>query len=205
MRISGAIGTADGEQPPRLRKVAIAFNRYGRVSTRGLPICDPAQLEQTTSKIAREECGPALVGHGRFRAIVALTGREPFPVVGEILAFNSSRGGKPTMLLHIYGSKPVQLAFILSFRIVRLHEGPYGTIFVAHIPKIAAQLGYVTDLNLTIGRRYVYRGRKLSFLSARCAAPAGLPGAIFKLARGSFSFTNGQRINTAVARNCWVR
>jgi hypothetical protein len=205
VRVSGAIGTADGQRPPELNKIAIAFNRYGRVSTEGLPVCEVGELEQTTSASAREACGGALVGHGKFRANVALPGRETFPVTGDMLAFNSSKGGRPALLLHIYGSHPVQLVFVITFRIVRVDEGTFGTIFVARIPKLASQLGYVTNVNLTFGRRYVYQGEQRSFLSARCAAPAGLPGAIFTLARGSFSFDNGQRISTSLARNCWVR
>ena len=205
VRVAGAIGTADGGRPPELSKISIAFNRFGRVSTEGLPICEAGELEQTTSEGAREACGGALVGHGKFKANVALPGRAVFPVTGDILAFNSSKNGRPALLLHIYGSSPVQLVFILTFRIVRVEEGTFGTIFVARIPRIAAELGYVTNVNLTFGRRYVYEGEQRSFLSARCAAPAGFPGAIFTLARGSFSFDNGQRISTSLARNCWVR
>jgi hypothetical protein len=205
VRVSGAIGTVDGQRPPDLSKIAIAFNRYGRVSTEGLPVCDAAELEQTTSKGAREACGGALVGHGGYKANVALPGRETFPVRGDILAFNSSKNGRPALLLHIYGSSPVQLVFVLTFRIVRVAEGTFGTIFVARIPKLAAELGYVTNINLTFGRRYTYEGQRRSFLSAKCAAPAGFPGAIFTLARGSFSFDNGQRISTSLGRNCWVR
>jgi hypothetical protein len=205
VRVSGAIGTADGQRPPELSKLAIAFNRYGRVSTEGLPVCEAGEIEQTTSKGAREACGGALVGRGKFRANVSLPGRDTFPVSGDMLAFNSSKNGKPAMLLHIYGSNPVQLVFIITFRIVRIDKGTFGTIFVAHIPKIAAELGYVTNVDLTFGRRYEYKGEQRSFLSAKCAAPPGFPGAIFTLARGSFSFDNGQRISSSLARNCWVR
>jgi hypothetical protein len=205
VRVSGAIGTADGQRPPALNKVSIAFNRYGTVSTRGLPICTAGELEQTPSKIAREACGGALVGHGTYKAKVALPGREPFPVIGQALAFNSSKEGKPALLLHIYVSSPVKLVVVLTFRIVRVKTGTFGTIFVARIPKIASQIGYVTNINLTFGRRYMYRGEERSFLSARCAAPPGFPGAIFNLARGSFTFDNGQRVSTSLARNCWVR
>jgi hypothetical protein len=205
IRVSGAIGTADGQRPPELSKISIAFNRYGRVSTLGLPVCEPGDLEQTTSESAREACRGALVGHGKFKANVALPGRDTFPVSGDMLAFNSSKNGRPAMLLHIYGSSPVQLVFILTFKIVRVEEGTFGTIFVANIPRIAAELGYVTNINMTFGRRYTYQGQKRSFLSAKCAAPAGFPGAVFTLARGTFSFDNGQRISTSLARNCWVR
>jgi len=205
VRVSGAIGTADGQRPPELDKISIAFNRYGHVSTEGLPVCAPGELEQTNSDGAREACGGALVGRGKFKANVALPGRDTFPVSGDILAFNSSKNGNPALLLHIYGSKPVQLVFVLTFRIVRVKEGTFGTIFVAHIPRIAAELGYVTNIDLTFGRRYVFDGERRSFLSAKCAAPPGFPGGIFTLARGTFSFDNGQRISTSLARNCWVR
>ena len=70
---------------------------------------------------------------------------------------------------------------------------------------IAADLGYVTNLDMTFGRRYEHEGERRSFLSAGCAAPPGIPAGIFTLARGSFSFDNGQRISLALARNCWVR
>lgn len=205
VRVSGAIGTADGGRPPKLSRISIAFNRYGRVSTKGLPVCRAFRLEQTTSRTARKRCAGALVGHGRFTANVELNGREPFPVTGRALAFNSRRGGRPAMLLHIHGSNPVQLSIVLPFKIVRIRNGTFGTLFVAKIPKIASEVGYVTNLELTLGRRYVYRGRRRSFLSARCAAPSGFPGAIFTLAKGRFDFSNGQRISTSVARNCWVR
>jgi hypothetical protein len=205
VRVSGAIGTADGGRPPQLRKIAIAFNRYGHVSTRGLPVCESSQLEQTTPQEARRLCSSSQVGYGKFKADVAIPGRTPVPVIGHMLAFNSSKEGRPAMLLHIYVPIPVKVAFILTFRIVRLKQGTFGTVFVARIPKIAAQLGYVTNVALTFERRYTYRGQPRSFLSASCAAPAGFPGAVFTLARGSFTFTNGQRISSSLARNCWVR
>ena len=205
IQVRGAIGTADGARPPQVRKIAIAFNRQGRVSTRGLPVCERSELENTTSETALERCGAARVGEGKFRAAVDLPGLDKVIVDGDSLAFNSSKEGRPAMLLHIYGSRPVQVAFVLTFKIRRVREGEFGTVFVARIPKIASELGYVTNMNLTFGRRYEVDGEQRSFLSARCAAPAGFPGGIFTLARGSFTFSNGQRINSSLSRNCWVR
>jgi hypothetical protein len=205
MRLRGAIGTADGHRPPQVRKISIAVNRYGRVSTRGLPVCDRSEIEQTSSRAAMERCGPARVGKGHFRAVVELNGTDKVLVDGNSLAFNSRVDGRPTVLLHIYGDSPVQVAFVLSFKIVRVDEGEFGTVFVARIPKIASELGYVTNISLTFGRRYEVNGVERSFLSASCAAPAGFPGAIFNLARGSFTFSNGQRISSSLSRNCWVR
>jgi hypothetical protein len=206
MEVSGSIRTADGSQPPELRKIAIAFNRFGSVSTVGLPTCELDELEQTTSEGALAACRPALVGHGDFRAYVNFPGQKPVAVVGEALAFNSIVNGKPSVLLHVYGARPVQVTFIVPFTIRHVRgNGTFGTIFTARLPKIAAASGYVTNLSLNFDRRYSYQGKRRSFLSARCAVPAGVPGAVFTLARGSFTFSNGQRISTALARNCWVR
>jgi hypothetical protein len=205
MQVSGAIRTANGAQPPELRKISIAFNRYGSVSTVGLPTCDRGELEQTTSRAALGACRDALVGHGSFRAYVNFPGLNAVAVVGEALAFNSIEHGKPAILLHIYGSKPVQVTFVVPFTIRHVRSGTFGTVFAARIPKIAANTGYVTNISLTFDRRYTYRGRRRSFLSARCAVPLGIPGAVFTLARGSFAFANGQHLSTALARNCWAR
>jgi hypothetical protein len=205
MSLSGSIGTADGKRPPQVRKIGIAFNRFGRVSTRGLPICERRDIEQTTTEGALENCGPARVGKGHYRAVVELIEGSKVLVDGDAIAFNSTVDGKPALLLHIYGDVPVQVTFILTFKIIRRSKGTFGTVFVARIPKIASELGYVTDLDLSFGRRYEYRGEEQSFLSAKCAAPEGFPGGIYTLAQGSFTFSNGQRISTAVSRNCWVR
>ena len=205
MQFSGSISTADGARPPELRKISIAFNRFGHVSTAGLPTCDADELEQTTSNSALAACHDALVGHGSFRAFVTFPGLKPVAVDGEALAFNSIVNGKPSILLHVYGAKPVKVTFVVPFTVRHLEGGTFGTVFTAQIPKIAANSGYVTNLSLTLDRRYSYNGKRRSFISARCAVPVGVPGAVFTLARGSFSFSNGQRISQALARNCWAR
>jgi hypothetical protein len=205
MQVSGAIRTADGGKPPELRKIAIAFNRFGQVSTKGLPSCDPGRIEQTTSEGALEACGDALVGHGSFRAFVTFPGQEPVAVLGDALAFYSRSNGKNSLLLHIFGSKPVKVTFVVPFTIRHIPSGTFGTVFTARIPKIAGESGYVTNLSLTFSRTYQYQGERHSFLSARCAVPVGIPGAVFTLARGSFTFSNGQHLGTALARNCWAR
>src|SRR5262249_42265060 len=71
--------------------------------------------------------------------------------------------------------------------------------------EIASDLGYVTDISLKFDRQYQYGGRPRSFLSARCAAPAGFGGGPFAFARGRFKFANGQRLSTTLTRVCQVR
>jgi len=109
------------------------------------------------------------------------------------------------MLLHLYGSSPVRAAFVLPFEISHRRHGQYGAVFSTKIPELASDLGYVTEIEMKIGRTYNYKGERRSFLSASCAAPAGFPGGIFPLAKATFSFANGQRLTTGLSRDCKVR
>ncbi len=203
--VKGAIGTTDGSHPPALTRFQIALNRNGRISTVGLPVCTEPQLQATSSETARERCGPALVGSGTFKADVQFPTITPVPATGRMLAFYGRKGGQPAILLHLYGTAPVQTTFVLALTISHNPTGKFGTVFSARIPTLAGGVGSVTEVDMKIGRTYSYKGRRRSFISASCAAPAGFPGAIFSLARGTFSFADGRTIQTVLSRDCRVR
>jgi hypothetical protein len=205
VNLDTSIKTADGKQPPQLRRISFEVNRYGRISTTGLPACNSGLLESTNTQVALERCRPALVGRGQFAANVQFPDRAPFPVHGEMLAFNGRSHGNPAVLLHIHGSSPAEVTVVLAFTIRHPAKGKFGTVLSAKIPRLASDLGYVTHVSLIFNRRYEYRGKSYSFLSARCAAPSGFPGAIFSFTRGTFSFAGGQQIVTTLTRNCTVR
>ncbi len=203
--LDGQVKTTDGSKPPQLRRISIAVNRYGRLSTIGLPVCRPSELESTGPELAMKRCGDALVGHGRFGAHLDFPELTPFPAEGTMLAFNGRKHGKPAIYLHIHGANPVEITVILTFEIRHRAKGKFGTVFTARIPKIAADLGYVSDVSLDFGRTYSYRGQTRSFLSARCAAPDGFPGALFALAQGTFVFADGRQVTSTLEGNCHVR
>jgi hypothetical protein len=205
VEIQGAISTTDGSLPPPLRRLEIALNRNGRLSTLGLPACTGPRLQSTSTKAALARCRPALVGRGRFKADVQFPSAGLIPAGGTMLAFFGREGGQSTLLLHLYITTPVQTTFILPLRISRKVKGQFGTILSARIPTLAGGLGSVTEIDLTIGRSYTYRGQPRSFISASCAAPPGFPGAVFSLARGSFHFVGGKTIDTVLSRDCRVR
>lgn len=203
--LGGSVRTSDGSRPPQLREMTVAVNRAGRISVRGLPTCAAQEIQQTSTEAALDRCRQALVGRGHFAANVNFPDAPLIPARGQLLAFNSRVRGKPAMLLHLYGSSPVRAAFVLPFTISYRRQGNFGTVFSTKIPELASDLGYVTEIAMTIGRRYRFAGEQRSFISASCAAPAGFPGAIFQLARASFAFANGQRLSTGLARDCRVR
>jgi hypothetical protein len=205
VNLDGLIDTSDGSRPPQLREISIAVNRAGLVSVVGLPTCSAPDLQQTSSQAALKACRPALVGRGHFAAKVNFPGAPLIPAHGEVLVFNSRINGRPGLLLHLYGASPVRAAFVLPFKISHQRKGDFGTVFSARIPELASDLGYVTEISLTIGRRYRYAGKSRSFFSASCAAPAGFPGALYQLAKATFTFADGQRLKTGLSRDCRVR
>jgi hypothetical protein len=205
VHVKGAIGTTDGSHPPPVRRIEIALNRDGKLTTEGLPTCTGPQLQSTSTETALERCRRSLVGRGRFSADVEFPTATPFPATGRMLAFYGTRQKRPALLLHLYITTPVRTTFILPLTISRKDRGQFGTILAARIPTLAGGLGSVTEIDLRIGRTYSYRDKLRSFISASCAAPAGFPGAIFSLARGSFFFADGRRIDTTLTRDCRVR
>jgi hypothetical protein len=58
---------------------------------------------------------------------------------------------------------------------------------------------------MRLRRIYTYRGQKHSYASAGCPAPEGFPGAIYRFARASFKFAEGQRVSSTLVRDCNVR
>jgi hypothetical protein len=202
--IGGSVSSVHGGRPPGLRKISIAVNRYSKVYTRGLPACEPGILQSTSTAEALERCRPALVGSGHFGAIVDFS-NDQFPVRGRILAFNSGSPRHPRLLLHIYNANPAKTTIVLKFAITHPKKGDFGTVFTARIPEIASDLGYVTDISLNFDRQYRYLGKPRSFLSARCAAPAGFGGGPFAFAKGRFDFASGQRLGITLTRVCQVR
>ncbi len=205
VRLAGAIRTVDGSPPPPLREISIAMNRAGVVSVAGLPSCKASELQQTSTEAALAECRDALVGSGHFAANVDFPGAPIFPARGRVLVFNSSTRKQPGLLLHLFGSSPVRAAFVQPFKITRQRNGKFGTVFSTRIPELASDQGYVTDIDLEIGRRYTYRGSKRSFISASCAAPAGFTAVPYELAKATFAFAGNQRLVSHLPGECKVR
>jgi hypothetical protein len=201
--VEGKIATTDGTHPPPLRWLEISLHRSGRLSTRGLPVCPAAALQSINSEAALARCRPALVGRGKFRAEVTL-GREIL-TTGDILIFNSRREGRPAMVLHLFASVPVRFTLVVPLAIGRREKGQFGTVLRARIPKLGGGLGSITQIDLSIWRRYSFGGKRRSYVSAACGAPDGFPGAVFPFAHGSFRFEGHGEIQTTLVRDCLVR
>jgi hypothetical protein len=201
--LSGDIKTTDGLAPPQLRTVSLAINKNGKLDYEGLPVCHFHQIQPASTAEAIEACPGSLVGKGTFSAHVVLPEQSPFPSQGRMIAFNGIDHGRHVVFAHIYGTRPLPQSSVLAFALKRT-DGAFGTSLVAHLPKVAAEWGYVSGVSLALNRQFKYKGESRSFLSAGCPAPKGFPGAIFSFAKASFGFEDGKTLSSTLTRSCAV-
>jgi hypothetical protein len=195
----GKISTVNGELPPILETIDIEYDRHGAIDTVGLPICTTGQLEATTVDQARKKCRDAIVGKGRGSAIVKFPEQAPIPASSPITIFNGpKKNGNYTVLAHAYLAHPVVTTFIVPVVIEKIHKGTYGYRTQATIPKIAGGAGVPISGELTIGKKWTYKGKKHSYISARCET-----GRL--QARGQFKFKDGTFLSGTFLRPCQVR
>ncbi len=202
--VDASVGATGGDDPPQLRRIAIAINRNGHFTSQGLPTCRIDQIQPATTENALAACRRSLVGEGHFSANVKLPQQSPFPSSGKVLAFNGKINGKPAILAHIYGTEPAPTSTVLPF-VLRKSRGTYGTTLEASLPQATGNWGYVTGLRMNLRRRFSYRGHTRSFLSAGCPAAPGFPSAAFPLAKTSFAFADSLTIKAVLTRICKAR
>lgn len=203
--IKGAISTSDGSHPPPLKWLEVELNRHGRLYTKGLPSCSPSLLQSTSTAEANARCGAALVGRGSFAADVVLGTTKPVAANGKILAFNGRRAGKPALLLHFFGGAPVRFTLVVPLRIGHRHDGEFGSVLRARIPKLANGFGSITQINLSLERRWSFAGKRRSYLSAACSAPPGFTKVPFPFAKARFRFEGHPQIESTLEKVCRVR
>lgn len=198
------MSTTDGTEPPALKSFEIAINRSGRLNAKGLAVCRREDIQPATTANALAACGAAKVGEGQFSANVAISEQSPFPSQGKLVAFNGIQNGKQVIFAHVYGTEPIPTSFTLALAVSHA-KGRFGTVLSASLPKVTSDVAFVTDVSLTLGRSFSYRGERRSYLSAACPAPKGFPGALYPLAHTSFSFADGRVLGAKLVRDCRVR
>jgi hypothetical protein len=202
--IAGHVFTADGQTPPQLKRMDIEINRHGHIETEGLPVCRLSQIKATSTEKAIAACGESLVGAGHFWASVVFNEEaRPYNTTGRLLAFNGRKAGKPVLLIHIYTTQPFPSAFVVTFSIEQVDDGPYGTELSASLPQALGDWGFVNRIKMNIGRDYTYEGRRRGYLEAACPAPKGSRTAVFPLALANFVFEETQ-LSSIVTKSCGV-
>jgi len=204
VRIEGRVRVLGGDDPPALRRIQVALNRAGRLNTRGLPICPRNRIRLARPAAALAACGEALVGSGGTVARTTLPDQAPTTVRADLLLFNGRSGGRPAILAHVFQTRPVTVSRVIAFEI-RRRASTFGTVLTARITPGIERNGHLRSIFLNLQRRYVFRGRPRSYLTAACSAPPGFPAATFPFARASMTFEDGRRLSSTLIRTCRVR
>lgn len=201
------IATTDGSPPPNLKKLRIEINRNGRFETEGLPTCPRSKIQPATTKRALSNCRPALVGKGGFSANISLKGQEgeSYTANGRLLVFNGVEKGKPVLFGQIYSASPFATSFVIVFKVSKIEKGDYGTALTATLPASLRSWGDLTGIEMSLSRKYSFKGKQRSYVSAGCPAPKGFGLASFKLAKTTFSFGGGKELSSTVTGDCKAR
>lgn len=182
--------------PPALKKVLVETDKNGSVFVKGYPKCKSGQLQSQTTENAEDICRDAIIGQGKASAKIAFADSREVPVSSKVIVFNGGeQGGVITFFIHAYITVPVPAAIVTTVKIKKIHNGRYGYLSTATIPKIAGGAGSITSFNLKIGKRYTYKGKKVSILYAKC--PDG------KLqAHVTGFFSDGAKASAEIIRTC---
>jgi hypothetical protein len=203
VRLEGGLRTDDRSPLPRVTRIELGLPGRAIISTRGLPICPQRLLRNAKPAEARVTCGAALIGHGVLEAQISVPSQDPFLLRARMLAFNGRVGGHRAVLLHAFTSNPPTVA-VVPF-LIRAGSGRFGTSLTANLSRALGPWPRFARFEMTLSRRYLFRGKPRSYLSASCPIPPRLTAGFFSLARVSLSLADGRRLGTGIARSCRAR
>lgn len=194
--LNAKIGTNDGTHPPALASVIADFDKTIQIHAKGLPVCRQDQLLARSTKDAKRACPDAIVGTGKAEVVVAFPEQAPIVAKGPIYLFNGGVQGRTTRLyIHTYVNVPAPTAVVATSKITRINRGRFGIHTVSKVPPIAGGAGSVTKFKLTIDRKFTYKGKKQSYLTASC--PTGV-----YYAEGKVQFSDSTLLKITHALPC---
>lgn len=192
------VESTDSQPVPALRNFRLEFDKDGRLSTKGLPVCQPASLTNTTPQQAKEICGKASVGSGTVAASIAQPGLQGVVFRSPLSLFNGPRiNGNATVIAHARALIPKPQTYVVLITIEKLTKGAFSYRASAELPEFAEGTGALTHLEAEVGRRYKSGGVKRSYVSAKCT------DSILET-RGRFEFNDPERtvIEGSVFKAC---
>jgi hypothetical protein len=191
------IAAKGGGKPVALEQAVIDFDRDGRLSSGGLPVCPPGQIAGASPAEARNACAGAIVGSGRVEALVALAS-GPVRAASPLTIFNGPpEAGRPTVVLHAQTTVPRTQTFAIVVPIER-RPGPFRYRATLDVPPIADGLGAITRVEVRVGRRFETAGERRSYVSAHCS-----DGVL--QTHGRFTFADGTIVDGSVEKSCTPR
>ena len=182
--------------PSPTTHVQIDFDKNAKIFAKGYPTCDQAKLQNVSTEVAERECKAAIIGKGKGTVVLPV-GEKVFTVEAKVTAFNGKpQGGKPVILLHTYSTTPVQTVLVLNGPVLNYNKQGYGPRLELEVPKIAGGAGALTEFQVTINKKYRYKGKPVSYISAKC------PNSKKLKVRSVFSFLDGESVKPTDVKTC---
>jgi hypothetical protein len=195
----GKIKTIDGSHPPALKEVVIEADKNTGIDVKGYPTCTSAKLQSQDSTHARGICGDSILGEGTTDLEIQFPEQPPIPVHSPLTLFNGGeQGGVITLFVHAYITVPTPAAIVTTVKVSKISNGRYGLKSIASVPKIAGGSGSVTAFSLNVGKQFTYKGKKVSFISAKC------PDGKIQV-HGTAVFSDNTRASAEVIRTCTAK
>jgi hypothetical protein len=173
----------------------IDFDKNAVLYTKGLPTCNPNEVQSKSTEEAERACGKAKIGSGT--AIAYLKSSRVYEVPQTVTAFNGvPKGGKPVVILHSYGTTPLQTSLVLVGTVADYDKEGYGPRLDLEIPLIAGGTGALKEFQVTINKKWRFKGVRRSFISAKC------PNSKTLKARGKFTYRDGESLTALSKQTC---
>jgi hypothetical protein len=173
----------------------VDFPKGVQIFSKGYPTCDSALLQNASTEAALEACKKAKIGGGDGTADLVV-GERIFPVGTTITAFNGKPvGGKPVILLHTYSQSPIQTTLVLIGAVSQLNKEGFGPRLDVSLPLIAGGQGAITGFHVKIFKKFRYKGKLRSYVSATCLTKT-------MKSRGKFVFKDGESLTPSVKQSC---
>ncbi len=179
--IYGKIETSDKTHPSAFRETIVDIDKDVKVNVKGYPVCNAGQLEAQDTQSALKVCGSTVLGKGNAHVEIAFPEQKPIVITSPLTVFNGGeRGGKITLLIHIFVTVPAPAAVVTKVTISRKGSGLHS---VAKIPVVAGGSGSGLDFNFKLGKTYSYKGKRVGYFEAKCpdgAFKVSVPRTVFK-------------------------
>jgi hypothetical protein len=191
---TGNATTANHVPIPAVEAI-VDFPKGLSIFSKGFPTCNAGLLQSTSTEVALEACKKAKIGGGEGTADLVV-GSKVFPVTTTITAFNGvPQGGNPVILLHTYSQSPVQTTLVLVGTVKNYNKQGFGARLDVSIPLIAGGQGAITGFHVKVFKKFTYKGKPRSYVSATC------PTKTWK-SRGQFVFRDGESLTPEVKGKC---
>jgi hypothetical protein len=182
-------------KPIPVTEAVIDFAKGTAIESTGYPTCPLSSIEGATAEVANEACKKSKIGSGHATVLIPTSkgvAAEPL----EVNAFNGKAQGKnPVVLLHVFGLSPVQVTQILVGTVTKYNKEGFGPRLTVPVPSIAGGTGALTEFQAKIFKKYSFKGKKRSYVTATC------PSKKLK-ARGKFTFKDGQALTPELTGKC---